>query len=133
MDLLPHNAAVQPQGRVLLYNWEQAVLGCPFFSLDVLLAFALDHAENFIGGLELRGERGTEGAMALRDAYLDALPWKTRAARERAFALALCLSPIRYAWAEGRLASLFGQEEEWAEDMAWWIMRALYRWERMPS
>ena len=131
VDCLPHNAVVQPNGRVLIYDWEQAVFGCPFFSLDVLLAFAQDYPQNFADGLEVRSERETDGTIALRRAYLDALPWKTRAERERAFDLALCLSPLRYAWAEGQLARHFRQEDWWAEDMAWWIMRALRRWERM--
>ncbi len=132
VDFLPHNAVALPDGHVSLYDWEQAVISCPFFSLDVLLAFAQDYALNFAEGLEILAERDTEGTAALRSAYLDALPWKTRAAQERAFDLALCLSPIRYAWAEGQLATQAGQEDWWAEDMAWWIMRALRRWERMP-
>lgn len=40
VDFLPHNAVVQENGRVLIYDWEQAVLSVPFFSLDILLAFA---------------------------------------------------------------------------------------------
>ena len=131
VDFLPHNAVVQENGRALVYDWEQAAMGCPFFSLDILLAFAQDYRESFATGLELHAERDTEGASAVRRAYLAALPWKTPEERERAFALAMCLSPVRYAWAEGLNASKFGQEEWWAEDMAWWIMRALQRWERL--
>lgn len=131
VDFLPHNALVQKDGPVLIYDWEQAVLGCPFFSLDVLLAFAQDYEQNFAEGLEIRSERETESTQALRRAYVEALPWGTLAERERAFDVAMCLSPIRYAYAEGVLARKLRQEEVWAEDMAWWITRALCRWQRM--
>lgn len=133
VDLLPHNAALQEDGHVLIYDWEQATIGCPLFSLDVLLAFAQDWEENFSQGLTIRPEQETDGAATLRKAYLEALPWGTWEERERAFTLALCLSPVRYAWAEGLLATQFGQEEWWAEDMAWWLTRALRRWERLAA
>ena len=131
VDFLPHNAVVQEGGAVLIYDWEQAVLTCPFFSLDILLAFAQDYPLNFPDGLEIRPERETDGLRALRSAYLQALPWGTPEARERAFDLALCLSPIRYAYIEGVMAAELGQQEAWAEDMAFWSTRALRRWQRL--
>ena len=69
----------------------------------------------------------------MRRVYLDAFAWGTAAQRERAFELAMCLSPIRYAHAEWLLAVKFDQEHFYAEDMAWWLTRALRRWERMKE
>jgi hypothetical protein len=132
VDLLPHNAVVQPDGRVLIYDWEQATVGCPFLSVDVLLLYAQQIGRGG-DGYAIEPERATPATRAVRAAYLSALPWGRRAARERAFDLALCLAPLRYADSEGRLARRCGQERALAESQAWWAMRALRRWEAMGA
>jgi len=136
VDFLPHNAVAKEDGSVLIYDWEQAVWSCPFFSLDILLAFAQNfdetraQSEDGQAFLVLGEEQDTPASTALRQAYLEAFEWGTMTEREAAFDLALCLSPVRYAYAEGLLAKKFGHEQYHAEDLAWWIMRALRRWKR---
>lgn len=119
VDLHANNGVTQPDGHVLIFDWEEAVLGCPFFSIDKLLA---DAEEAF----------PPSHVAEVRQAYLSALPWKTRVERERALDVALCLGPIRYAWED----KLFAEAVGWpatsvAEVTAWWLMRALGRWKAM--
>lgn len=116
VDLQPDNAVLQPNGRILLFDWEEANLSLPFFSLDRLL----DDAQE-------RG--GDAGEAALRAAYLDALPWRTRAERERALALALRLSPLKHAYEGMRFADALGWEEGLPHVTAWAAARMLARWE----
>ena len=131
VDLLPHNMVIQPDGGPLIYDWEQAEMGCPLFSLDILLAYAQDWDKSEQHGLHLDLERRTPSWLAVRDAYLEALPWGSMSERRRAFDLALCLSPIRYAHAERVMATEFGHQHYFAEDLAWWLMRAYGRWVEM--
>jgi hypothetical protein len=37
VDCHANNAFVQPDGPLILYDWDEAILSCPFFSLDRLL------------------------------------------------------------------------------------------------
>jgi thiamine kinase-like enzyme len=129
VDFLPHNAVVQADGSVLVYDWEQAVVGCPLFSLDVLFLYAqqISRGDDWL----VEPERETPETHAVRRAYLEALPWGSPADRARAFDLAMCLSPIRYAWIEQRMAIRHGNERQWSNNMAWWLTRALARWERL--
>jgi hypothetical protein len=131
VDLLPHNMVIQPDGAPLIFDWEQAEAGCPLFSLDVLLAYAQDWEKSVQHGLHLDRERKTAEWLAVRDAYLEALPWGSLAERRRAFELALCLSPIRYAYSEWVMAVEHGHQSCFAEDSAWWLMRACRRWQEM--
>ena len=114
-------------------------VGLPFLSVDVLLAFAQNFAETSAAGedrqatLLLVEEKTTPCAVALRRAYLEAFAWGTWKERQNALDLALCLSPLRYAHAEGLLAARFGNERYQAVDLAWWLMRALRRWERTAA
>ncbi len=119
VDLHTDNAVLQDDGRVLIYDWEEAIVGCPFFSLDRLLADAREYAT---------GADGVGAARAVRDAYLDALPWQTRERRGRALDLALRLAPIKTAY-EGEI---FAEARGWADGhprlTAWCMARALQRW-----
>jgi hypothetical protein len=117
VDLHANNAVLLPDGEVLIYDWEEADLGFPFFSLDKLLLAAEDPK---VGG-------SPATAAAVRDAYLDALPWGTREERARAFELALLLSPIRYAYADRLFARALGWNA--AEPVATWVALALKRWD----
>jgi len=127
VDLHGENAVVRPDGGILIFDWEEANLSCPLFSLDRLL----DDAR------ELEGERTTEigrytpAERALRDAYLAALPWGTADARSRAFDLALCLAPLKTAYEAGALAETLSWPEGAPHIAAWAFGRALPRWERM--
>jgi hypothetical protein len=129
VDLHGENAVVRPDGGILIFDWEEANLSCPFFSLDRLL----DDAR------ELEGERATEigrytpAERALRDAYLDALPWATANARSRAFDLALCLAPLKTAYEAGALAHELGWPEGAPHIAAWALGRALPRWQRVAA
>lgn len=77
VDLQPSNAVVTDGGRVLLFDWEESLLSCPFFSIEQWMT-----------------RTGPCGAAA-RDAYLDALPWGTRPQRERALEVAVRLLEIK--------------------------------------
>lgn len=145
-DLQGDNAVRLPDGRLLLYDWEGASVGCPFFSLDRLLddARALDRprrdspsgdiladiADPTYGGTALAGSPAEQ---AVRDAYLGALPWGTREGRERAFDLALCLAPIRGAYiAKGHTLAL-GKEQAFPVLTAACVGRAVRRWRSMRA
>ncbi len=132
VDLHNNNAVVQPDGRILIFDWEEAGWSCPFFSLDRLLD---DGREWDMGGDESRvfdrstGPSPTE--LDLRAAYLDALPWGTAAERERACTLALALAPIKTAY-EGRLFdAAVGRPRPNSTLAAWCLTRALARWEAL--
>ncbi len=132
IDLHNSNAVVQPDGRILIFDWEEAGWSCPFFSLDRLLD---DGREWDMGGDESRvldrstGPSPTE--LDLRAAYLDALPWGDRAERERACTLALALAPIKTAY-EGRLFdAAVGRPRPNSTLAAWCLTRALARWEAL--
>lgn len=143
-DLQGDNAARLPDGRLLLYDWEGALVGCPFFSLDRLLddARALDRprweapagdiladiADPTYGGTALAG---SPAERAVRDAYLDAIPWGARGARERALDLALCLAPIRAAHVSKFHTLALGREEAFSLLTAVCVARALHRWRSM--
>lgn len=120
VDLQSYNAVLQPDASILIYDWEEANLSCPFFSLDRLL----DDAQ------ELAGD---DGERRLRAAYLDALPWGARAARERALALALCLSPLKHAYEAQRLAAALRWPEGAPHISAWALARALPRWHSITA
>lgn len=116
VDLQPDNAVLQPDGRMLLFDWEEANLSLPFFSLDRLLDDAQECG-------------GDASEAALCAAYLDALPWATRGARERALTLALCFAPLKHAYEGLRLADALGWEEGLPHVTAWAAARMLRRWE----
>ena len=77
VDVGPHNAALEPDGRIVFFDWEESVLSCPFFSIVQWIW------------------RANSASDAVRDAYLDALPWGTRPQRERALVLANRLHLIK--------------------------------------
>ena len=79
VDLQRDNAAATEDGAVLIFDWEEAVLGCPFFSIHRLLW----DAEEF-------GRRDQ-----VLQAYLEGLPWGSSGDRRRALDLARCLSPVQ--------------------------------------
>ncbi len=99
LDLNTSNAAVDEHGHLRIFDWEEAVMSSPFFSIDRLLHDADDFEDDparrqpTAGPLLL-----TPNQAAIRNAYLDVLPWHSRAERERAFDLAICLAPIKTAY-----------------------------------
>lgn len=128
VDLHWENAIVQPDGRILIYDWEEAILSCPFFSLDRLLDDARE-----LDGLGEAGDTPSPTELLLRDAYLDTLPWQTRDRRERAFILALCLAPIKTAYEGILLAEALDWDEGMPNVTAWALARALPRWSALAG
>lgn len=114
VDLHPDNAARLPDGRTLIFDWEEGGLGYPFLVLDKLL----------VAADEGWGEAGTA---AVRSAYLDGLPWRSRAERERGLEIGLRLSPIWYAAADLAFADALGWDA--SERVATWVGLALHRWD----
>lgn len=123
VDLLPHNAHLLPDGRCIVYDWEQATLGVPFFSLDVLLAYA-QSIDRGHGGLVLEPEIPTATQLRMRSAYQEELAGPLE--------LALRLAPIRYCFSEWNQALSAGVPHYAVDDVAWWLSRAQRRWERRP-
>lgn len=99
LDFNISNAAVQENGKVIIFDWEEAILSAPFLSISRLLddadRFEADPANSprTEGQLQL-----TPNQMAIRHAYIDALPWQRPEARARAFDLAICLAPVKTAY-----------------------------------
>lgn len=96
-DLHQRNAVVQPDGQILIYDWDEATIGCPFFSLDKLLDIIGEP-----GGLAYPGPAATPPsratlarAEAVRTAYIETLTWGSHIALRRALAVALCLAPLQ--------------------------------------
>jgi hypothetical protein len=75
-DLHTSNGVLHEDGSVLIFDWEEAVISCPFFSIEELTSRC--------------GGRAAE----VQAAYAEALPWGTRRERERAVDLGMWLSPI---------------------------------------
>ena len=119
VDLHVDNAVLQPNGRALIYDWEEADIGFPFYSLDKLLMATADRSG--------AGDEEAGRIAEVRAAYLRRLPWKTQVERERAFEVALRLSPIRYASADVRFAAALGWDP--AEPVARWLALAFQRWD----
>ena len=87
-DVNASNAMVQEDGTVILLDWEEATVGCPFFSLDRLL-----------------GEAREQSAVdPVCEAYLENLPWGTREGLERAMRLV----PLKLAWDNRTFARKLG-------------------------
>jgi hypothetical protein len=130
------NAVREPNGRVVIFDWEEAVWSCPFFSLDRLLIETWTRTDPSGDVLwdrpDANGASLNRGEVAVRDAYLDALPWGTPAERRRAFDLALCLAPIKTAHEAQAYADALG----WSglpEPVGFSLVRALQRWERLAD
>jgi hypothetical protein len=105
------NAVVQADGRIVVFDWVEAVLSSPFFSLDELL-WRL-------------GERADE----VRDAYLDALPWQTRARRGRALELGARLSAVKNDYNAVARWEAFGRPGGSAGSVDGFVRHTLPRWE----
>ncbi len=131
VDLHNSNAAMFPDGRLLIFDWEEALISCPFFSIDRLLNDARDLdidrklvSKNYDG-------KYSQSELFVRKAYLEAIPWKSYPERERGFDIAMCLSPIKTAY-EG---FIFAQERNLKNGLSYQtamcITRALRRWESL--
>lgn len=121
VDLLPHNANFLPTDRCVIYDWEQATLGIPFFSLDILLAYAQSIDEGH-EGLVHQPERITATQARMLRTYARDLPGPLETG--------LLLSPIRYGLLEWRQAEEAGVPHYGVDDVVWWLSRALRRWQR---
>jgi hypothetical protein len=130
VDLHWSNAVVRPDGGVLIFDWEEAVLSLPFFSLDRLLndARELDLGEDAAWRAHPDAPLYTPAERALRGAYLDALAWGGRTARERAFELAMALAPVKTAYEAMEYAQALGYRQGAPFATAWALGRALPRW-----
>jgi aminoglycoside phosphotransferase (APT) family kinase protein len=96
-DLHINNAVLLDDGRVLIYDWESATLGCPFFSMDHLLE-SMQGWKSGPGDLAPARQEGglayTPNQVTVRRAYLEEFPGGTLSEREQAFDAAMCLSQV---------------------------------------
>lgn len=122
-DLHAENAVLQADGRVLIYDWEDAFIGCPFLALERLLV----QAWNWDAGSESVGPwgyaEGTPGQEQVREAYLETLPFGEEQSRRRACDLAMGLAVIREAYAEWRWAL----SVEWPDGNPEWTAQLMNR------
>lgn len=132
VDCHANNAFVQTDGTLVIYDWDEAILSCPFFSLDRLL----DSAHNLDAERRLQ-QAGQEYSLIsteqqVRQMYVDTVPWQTRQQRERAIDLAISLAPIKTCFE----CAIFAQATGWAHMpmvAAWHIGRTLPRWNALHS
>jgi len=129
VDLHTNNAAIFPDGRLLIFDWEEALISCPFFSLDRLLSDARDLDIEMKSVSENYDGKYSRSELSVRKAYLETIPWNSYPERERGFDLAMCLSPLKAAY-EGYI---FAQARNLKNGLpyltAMCIMTALKRWE----
>lgn len=128
VDLHAYNAILQSDGTPLIYDWEEATIGCPFFSLDRLLAEARWFDRGGDPAIQAAdGAGGGPAERAVRAAYLAALPWGDRAARARPRSR----PGARPDQASPRRRSLrrrAGSSQGPPRYTAWLLARALWRW-----
>ncbi|MEM7126939.1 MAG: GNAT family N-acetyltransferase [Chloroflexota bacterium] len=128
------NAAVQENGRILIFDWEETAISCPFFSIERLLHDADDFEDDPKIVPRMEGAlRLTTNQMAVRNAYLDALPWKSRAERERAFDVAMCLAPIKTAYECEPFNEALGRQDGLPPHAARCFASALHYWQAMAG
>ena len=134
VDFHTNNAVVQDDGQILIFDWEEAVISYPFFSVYRLL----DDADVFVddpdSAPKTEGQlRLTMNQMAIRNAYIDVLPWKDRAKRERAFDVAMCLAPIKMAYECEPFNQAIGRENGSPDHAARCLGQALHYWQAMAG
>jgi len=120
-DLHAGNAVRLADGRVIIFDWENALVSCPFFLMDRLMvsAWNLDNGSSGPWGFIA----GTPSQVAVRNAYLDALPWGRRTERESAFDRALCLATIKEMYTE----MLWARATGWKDDNPEWTAQLVRR------
>lgn len=131
VDLHNDNAVMLQDSSLLIFDWEEAVISCPFFSIDRLLSDARDLDIN--GKLVSENHDGTysNSELRVRKAYLEAIPWKSYAERERGFDIAMCLSPIKTAYEHYVFAKARNLKNGIAYTTAMFVTTALQRWKNL--
>lgn len=129
VDLHNDNAVMFPDGKLLIFDWEEAVISCPFFSIDRLLADArdIDIKKKLVS--EYHDGKYSQSELSIRNKYLEALSWKSYTERERGFDIAMCLSPIKTAYENYVFAKARNLKNGIAYMTAVCVMLALRRWE----
>lgn len=95
LDLHSGNAARLSNNEIIIYDWEEAVVSCPFFSTDKLL----DEARELDKGEKIASDvMWSQSQLAVIDSYIDELPWLESSDMRRAFDIAMCIAPIKYAY-----------------------------------
>lgn len=132
VDFHSSNAIAEENGNLRIIDWEEAILSCPFFSIYRLLFDADDFVEDPTNIPQTEGRLLlTPNQMAVRNAYLDALPWQTRGKRERAFDVAMCLAPIKMAYEGEPFNEAVGRTNGSPTHAARCISHALHFWQAM--
>lgn len=121
-DLHTGNAVVQGNGMVLIYDWDDAVLSHPFLSIERLLVGAW-HLDTGRGPGPWGYVAGTPSQAAVKDVYLNAVPWGTREEREHAFDIAMCLAVVKEMHHEWKWAEMMG----WANGNPEWTAQLISR------
>jgi thiamine kinase-like enzyme len=124
LDLHSGNAARQNNGAVIIYDWEESVLSCPFFSLDKLL----DETGEFEYNEETtENTLWTKSQIAIRDLYLINFSNINPEKITRAFDIAMCIAPIKYAYQSTFFLDQVGWHENAPALIAQSIIKAYQR------
>ncbi|MFC7062576.1 phosphotransferase [Halobacillus seohaensis] len=133
IDLHTNNAISQFDGNILIFDWEEATISHPFFSLEKLLGDARQFDE--VGSTRIKSTTGlsyTPSELVIREAYLKEIPWYTFDERQRDFDIARCLAPIQYIY----LSTYFLNQSGWVKEapslIAFDMLKTLKRWKEMP-
>ena len=114
---------------MILFDWEEATLGCPFLSLYRLLDDARTLDIQAGRTAIIYDGRYAPSELAVRQAYIEALPWQTLPERGRAFDLAMCLAPVRAIHDGMGFAAAQGWPKGIPPQVAMLSTQALLRWE----
>ncbi len=131
VDLSIGNSVLRPDGTGLIYDWDEAIIGSPFFSLNRLLDDArhLDQVDGRWPQHADDGWPGSPGEIAVQHAYVEVLPWGTITERVRALRLAWLLWPVKDAY-ECKVDQQARGRDRWLSRLTAIIMaRALQRWQ----
>jgi thiamine kinase-like enzyme len=138
VDFHGENILVEGNGQLRIVDWEETRLSCPFFSLDRLFSDASEAEEEAWANLPPADAPAGHldmgrSEMALRQAYLEALPWQDMAARQRGFDLAMCLAPVKYAYESILFNRALGRPHGHPGETAWFMKTGVGRWRCMTD
>lgn len=126
LDLHSNNAVRNEDGTVIIFDFEEAVISCPLFSLEKLLDEAAEFTSNYSEDLYKIGWSAAQ--LQLRDVYLQTLNPNMR--KERLvimFDLVAAVAPIKYAYQSSFFVEQVGWQHMEAELMAESFVKAYNR------
>ncbi|AQQ54579.1 phosphotransferase [Planococcus lenghuensis] len=129
LDLHSNNAIRTKGGEVIVFDFEEAVISCPLFSLEKLLDEAAEFENSYSG--HKHKIQWSAAQLQLRDAYLLALDPNVRNDRLiTMFDYMAAVAPIKYAYQSSYFLEQVGSQHMEAELMAESFVKA---WKRIAQ